>query len=70
VIAQRRNREIVRYSDDMPTADTEGDVEQLAMYAGQSVGLAAGVEYAGTLVRRIAAEADDILTALAGEGRG
>jgi NAD(P)H-dependent flavin oxidoreductase YrpB (nitropropane dioxygenase family) len=67
VIAQRRNREITRYSDDMPTADTEGDVEQLAMYAGQSVGLTSSVEHAGVLVRRIAAEADAILAALAGE---
>jgi NAD(P)H-dependent flavin oxidoreductase YrpB (nitropropane dioxygenase family) len=70
VIAQRRNREIVRYSDDMPTADTEGAVEDLAMYAGQSVGLAANVEHAGMLVRRIAAEADAILAALASEGSG
>jgi hypothetical protein len=50
----------------MPTADTEGEVERLAMYAGQSVGLTASVEHAGALVRRIAAEADAILAALAG----
>ncbi len=67
VIAQRRNRDITRYSDDMPTADTEGGVEQLAMYAGQSVGLAATVEHAAALVRQIAAEADDILAGLASE---
>src|ERR1700689_92149 len=47
VIAQRGNREIARYSDDMPTADTEGEGEQPAMYAGQSVGLAASVGHAG-----------------------
>jgi NAD(P)H-dependent flavin oxidoreductase YrpB (nitropropane dioxygenase family) len=70
VIAQRGNREIARYSDDMPTADTEGEVEQLAMYAGQSVGLAASVEHAGVLVRQIAAEADAILANLAGDGPG
>lgn len=70
VIAQRRNREIVRYSDDMPTADTEGDVEQLAMYAGQSVGLATSVEHGDALVRRIAAEAGAILAGLASEGSG
>jgi NAD(P)H-dependent flavin oxidoreductase YrpB (nitropropane dioxygenase family) len=70
VIARRRNRDIARYSDDMPTADTEGEVEQLAMYAGQSVGLAASVEHAGALVCQIAAEADAILAALASEGRG
>jgi nitronate monooxygenase len=69
-IARRRNRDIARYSDDMPTADTEGDVEQLAMYAGQSVGLVAGVEQAGVLVRRIAAEADAILASLASERPG
>jgi NAD(P)H-dependent flavin oxidoreductase YrpB (nitropropane dioxygenase family) len=70
MIARRRNREIARYSDDMPTADTEGGVEQLAMYAGQSVGLAASVEHAGVLVRRIAAEAEAILARLASEGVG
>jgi NAD(P)H-dependent flavin oxidoreductase YrpB (nitropropane dioxygenase family) len=70
VVARRGNREIVRYSDDMPTADTEGAVEQLALYAGQSVGLAASVEHAGTLVRRIAAEAEAILASLASEGVG
>jgi nitronate monooxygenase len=70
VIAQRGNREIARYSDDMPTADTEGEVERLAMYAGQSVGLTANVEHAGVLVRQIAAEADAILANLAGDGPG
>ena len=70
VIARRRNRDIARYSDDMPTADTEGEVEDLALYAGQSAGLAAGVEHAGALVRRIAAEADAILASLAGEAPG
>jgi NAD(P)H-dependent flavin oxidoreductase YrpB (nitropropane dioxygenase family) len=40
------------------------------MYAGQSAGLVADVEHAGTLVRRIAAEADAILAALAKEGPG
>jgi hypothetical protein len=54
----------------MPTADTEGDVEQLAMYAGQSAGLVANVEHAGTLVRRILAEADAILADLASEEPG
>jgi nitronate monooxygenase len=70
VIARRRNRDVVRYSDDMPSADTEGDVGELALYAGQSVGLAPSVEHAATLVRRIAAEADAILAALAGAGPG
>ena len=50
-----------------PTADTEGAAEQLALYAGQSVGLAASVEHAGVLVRRIAAEAEAILAGLASE---
>ena len=68
VIARRRSRDIARYSDDMPTADTEGEVEDLAMYAGQSAGLVASVEHAGVLVRRIAVEADAILAGLAGEG--
>jgi nitronate monooxygenase len=70
LIARRRNRDIARYSDDMPTADTEGDVEDLALYAGQSVGLAPGVEHAGALVRRIAADAQELLADLSGEGVG
>jgi nitronate monooxygenase len=68
VIARRGRRDIARYSDDPPTTDTEGAVEDLALYAGQSAGLVSGVEHAGTLVRQIAAEADAILAGLASEG--
>jgi len=49
--------EAVRYSDYEPVADMEGDVEALAHYAGQSVGLVSNVQPAGVIVREIAEEA-------------
>jgi nitronate monooxygenase len=50
-----------RYSDALPEPHTEGDVEALALYAGQSAGLVAAVEGAGELVRRIAGDAAALL---------
>lgn len=52
---------IVRYSVVPPMADTHGDVDALCFYAGQSCGLAGRVESAGTLVRRLAREAAEII---------
>jgi hypothetical protein len=39
----------------MPLAGMEGDVEAMAMYAGQSVGAITEVEPAGAIVERFAA---------------
>jgi hypothetical protein len=47
----------VRYSDYEPAADMVGEVEALAHYAGQSVGLVSAVQPAGIIVRQIAEEA-------------
>jgi NAD(P)H-dependent flavin oxidoreductase YrpB (nitropropane dioxygenase family) len=54
---------IVRYSIVPPMADTDGDVDALCFYAGQSCGLAGAVEPAGVLVRRLAHEAAAIIRA-------
>jgi hypothetical protein len=46
---------IVRYSDDLPLAGDEGDVDALALYCGQGVGLIDRVEPAAALVERVGA---------------
>jgi NAD(P)H-dependent flavin oxidoreductase YrpB (nitropropane dioxygenase family) len=52
---------ILRYSITPPMADTDGDVDALCFYAGQSCGLARTVEPAGALVRRLAQEAAELI---------
>ena len=52
---------IARYSVVPPMADTDGDVDALCFYAGQSCGLAGEIESAGALVRRLAYEAVAII---------
>jgi len=56
---------IVRYQSATPRTDTEGDIEAMSLWAGQSVGLVAKVQPAGDIVRDIAAEAEAILRRLA-----
>ena len=46
---------VLRYAPDAPLAETVGDVEAMAMYAGQSVGAIAEVEPAAAIVERFAA---------------
>ena len=48
-------RGIPRYAANMPLAGMEGDVEAMAMYAGQSVGAITEVEPAAAIVERFAA---------------
>jgi NAD(P)H-dependent flavin oxidoreductase YrpB (nitropropane dioxygenase family) len=55
---------ILRYDSDSPLASTTGDVEAMALYAGQSVELCRRLESAGDVVRRIAREARVALAAL------
>ncbi len=50
-------------------ATIEGDVEQGVQFIGQVQGLVEDVPAAGDLVRRIVAEADEILASLAGRSR-
>ena len=55
VIAHRGARAIVRYSDDLPLAGDAGDVDALALYCGQGVGLIDRVEPAAAIVERVGA---------------
>jgi nitronate monooxygenase len=52
---------VARYSSSSPTDGATGDVEAMALYAGQSVGLVDRLQPAGEIVREIAAEAAQIL---------
>ena len=49
-------RPIERYSDTIPLPGMTGDVEGLAMYAGQSVGLIEDVLPAGEIVQQLVTE--------------
>lgn len=56
-----REAEVPRYGSFMMTPWFEGDVELGPMWAGESVALVDAVLPAGEIVRRIAAEADEVL---------
>ena len=49
---------IPRYAVNLPLAGVEGDVEAMAMYAGQGVGVIDAVEPAAAIVERFVAEID------------
>jgi NAD(P)H-dependent flavin oxidoreductase YrpB (nitropropane dioxygenase family) len=57
VIAARAGRNLVRYADEIPTSDSEGAVDELALYAGQSAGIVSAVEPARKIVMSISSEA-------------
>jgi NAD(P)H-dependent flavin oxidoreductase YrpB (nitropropane dioxygenase family) len=50
-------RDPVRYGDDIPVRGTTGDLEALAHYAGQSVGLTRGVRPASEIASELVTEA-------------
>jgi len=54
VIAFSGDEEVPRYSMSLPTSATSGEVEALALYAGQGVGLIESVEPAAAIVERLA----------------
>jgi NAD(P)H-dependent flavin oxidoreductase YrpB (nitropropane dioxygenase family) len=56
---------IVRYQSCTPGLDTEGDIDALPLWAGQSVGLVSKRQSAGEIVREIADEARLVLRRLA-----
>jgi len=56
--------DIVNYRSSTPSADTEGDIEALSMWAGQSVGLVRRSEPAGQILRGIVAQAEAVLKGL------
>jgi NAD(P)H-dependent flavin oxidoreductase YrpB (nitropropane dioxygenase family) len=61
-----REVELPRYASFMLTPWFEGDVELGPMWAGESVALVDAVLPAGEIVRRIAAEADEVLARVSG----
>ena len=46
---------VVRYASNLPTTSIVGDVEAMAMYAGQSVGGISAIEPAAAILERFAA---------------
>ena len=66
----RRGRAMTRYGDDPPVRDLVGDVEPMAMYAGQGVAVVGDQQPAAAIVRDLAAEAARVLVEHAGTGQG
>jgi NAD(P)H-dependent flavin oxidoreductase YrpB (nitropropane dioxygenase family) len=60
-------RKFLRYDDMMPLSDLTGDVDQMALYAGQSVGLVTDVRPAAEILRTIVSEAHRRLSEWSGE---
>jgi NAD(P)H-dependent flavin oxidoreductase YrpB (nitropropane dioxygenase family) len=56
---------IVRYRSYTPGSDTEGDVDAMSLWAGQSVGLVSNLQSAGDIVREITEQARVVLRHLA-----
>jgi len=64
VIGHEGPRPIYRYSTDSPLRITTGDLEAMALFAGQGAGAINDIIPAGERLRRIAAEADACLRQL------
>jgi NAD(P)H-dependent flavin oxidoreductase YrpB (nitropropane dioxygenase family) len=65
VIATSPTRgEVVRYQSFTPSPDTEGDIDALSLWAGQSVGLLSEVKPAAAIVREIVDDAQALLSGL------
>jgi nitronate monooxygenase len=60
-----RDAPMVRFSSVPPNVDATGDLEQMALLAGQSVGAIDRVRPAGELVRELARDADALIRGLA-----
>ncbi|HEY1861343.1 MAG TPA: nitronate monooxygenase [Gemmataceae bacterium] len=65
IATSRSSGPIVRYQCYTPGLDTEGDVDAMSLWAGQSVGLVSKLRSAGDIVREIADEAKATLRRLA-----
>lgn len=61
IIGHEGERPLYRYSTDSPSRITTGDMEALALYAGQSAGAINDIIPAGDRLRRIMAEAEACL---------
>ena len=61
VIAHRADgKPVVRYSSAMPLETMQGDMEGLALYAGQSVGLVKDVKPAAIIVQQLKRETEQV----------
>lgn len=60
-----QGRRVDRYSSDLPTRATTGDIEAMALYAGQGVGLVNDIAPAGVIAQRMTREANEILSQVA-----
>ncbi|MWG35646.1 NAD(P)H-dependent flavin oxidoreductase [Halomarina oriensis] len=58
VVARVGEYDVERYDDDPPLSATEGDVEAMALYAGQGVGAIEDVPSASAVVGRLVTEAE------------
>jgi nitronate monooxygenase len=71
VVARGPNgKPVVRYEDKMPSPMFSGDVEALALYAGQSAGLTTRVQPAGRIVGDIVRQAQEALDKLGAPSAG
>ena len=62
VIAQRADgTSVVRYSFNSPLETMQGDVEGMAHYAGQSVGLIKDIQPAARIVQRLKQETEQVM---------
>ena len=69
VAAVEEGRPLLRYGTDSPLRPTEGDLESMALYAGQSTAFVEGIPSAAEVVARIMDEAEAALARLDGLGR-
>jgi len=68
VVASEEGRPLLRYGTDSPLRGTEGDLEAMALYAGQSTAFVQDVPSAADVLARIMAEAEAALDRLAAPG--
>jgi nitronate monooxygenase len=69
VIGHEGERPLYRYSTDSPLRITTGDLEAMALFAGQSAGAITDIIPAGERLRRIMAEAEACLARLSPKER-
>jgi nitronate monooxygenase len=69
VVADDEGRDIYLYSTDSPLRSTRGELERLALFAGQVAGQTEHIEHAGDVVARMARDARLIIAELANGSR-
>jgi NAD(P)H-dependent flavin oxidoreductase YrpB (nitropropane dioxygenase family) len=61
MISHFQHKDVRRFAGTVPNATTTGDIDSMAMYAGQGVGLITEIIPAGEVVKRIVAEAQRVI---------